>query len=130
MDIKNALNAILPLNLRQKTEVDRSIKSSNTTDRDANGQQAYDQQGQQQKHREPMTEEQLETAMKALRDYPAVKEHNLSIELVTQEGCRFVLLKEPSGKLIRRIPEIELWSLPVMTESEPNKKGQLLRKMA
>ena len=129
MDIKTALNAILPLNLRQKTEVDRTIKSGNTTDRDANGQQAYDQQGQQ-KHREPMTEEQLETAMKALREYPAVKEHNLTIELVTQEGRSFVLLKEPSGKLIRRIPEVELWSLPVMTESEPDKKGQLLRKMA
>jgi hypothetical protein len=128
MDIKKALNAILPLNLRQKTEVDRTIKSGNTADRDGNGQMPYDQN--QQPQREPMTEEQLEKALKALREYPAVKEHNLSVELVEQEGRKFVLLKEPDGKLIRKIPEIELWSLPVMTQSEPVKRGQLLRKMA
>jgi len=129
MDIKNALNSILPLNLRAKPEATRAIKAGNTTDRDANGQMAYDQ-NQQQQHREPMTEEQLKKALQHLKEFPAVKEHNLSVELVEQDGKKFVILKEPDGKVIRRIPEIELWTLPVMNESDPNKKGQLLRKTA
>ncbi|MEZ0393078.1 MAG: hypothetical protein ACAH59_12730 [Pseudobdellovibrionaceae bacterium] len=127
MDIKNALNSILPLNLRAKTAVDRTIKSGNATDRDGNGQMPFDQNQQQ---KEPMTEQELEKALQHLKDLPAVKDHNLTVELTEQNGKRFVLLKEPDGKIIRRIPELELWSLPVMTESEPNKKGQLLRKTA
>lgn len=130
MDIKNALNAILPLNNRAKPEESKPIKAGTTTDRDANGQATYDQ-NQQQEHREPMSEEQLQKALKAIQEYPAVKEYNLTVELVEQEGKKFVLLKEPDGKVIRRIPEIELWTLPVMTESDPKtKKGQLLRKTA
>ena len=127
MDIKNALNAILPLQLRAKTATDRTIKAGNATDRDANGQMAYDQN---QNNHEPMTEEQLKKAMQALKDFPAIKEHNLSVELVELEEKKFVLLKEPNGKLIRKIPEAELWTLPSMKDSDPDKKGQLLRKIA
>lgn len=127
MDIKNALNSILPLNLRPKDGVDKSIKMDNTTDRDANGQQQYQSQDQK---REPMTDEQIEKALEILRSYPAVKEHNLSIELVLIDNKKFVLLKEPDGKLIRKIAEHELWSLPDMKQWEPPKKGQLLRKTA
>jgi uncharacterized FlaG/YvyC family protein len=128
MDIKNALNSIMPPSLRKTVQTDRSIKAGNTTDRDANGQASYDQNQQQ---REPMTEEQLKKALEHLKSLPAVKDHNLTVELVETQGKRFVLLKEFDGKVIRRIPEIELWTLPVMNESDPtNKKGQLLRKTA
>jgi uncharacterized FlaG/YvyC family protein len=129
MDIKGALNSILPLNLRAKTGVDRSIKSGNATDRDANGQTTYDH-GSQEQH-PPMSEEQLEKAMQNLKELPAVKDHNLTVELQIHNDRRFVLLIEPDGKILRRISELELWSLPSMSnDSEANKKGQLLSKMA
>ena len=126
MDIRNAIVSLLPTNLRKKEPLDRTIKSDNATDRDANGQQP----GQEKKENEhpPMSDEQLKKALDHLRSIPAVKDHNLTIELVTAElGKRFVLLKEPDGKLIRRIPESELWTLQVVKENE---KGQLLRKTA
>lgn len=129
MDIKNALNAILPPTLKQKTAVDRTIKAGNTTDRDANGQTTYDQ-NQQQQQRPPMTPEELQKAMRHLREFPAVKEHNLAVELVEQEGKRFILLKEPDGKILRRISEAELWTLPIMSHTDPKPKGQLLRRTA
>ncbi len=129
MDIKNALNAILPLNLRAKTAPDRALKAGNSTDRDANGQASYEQQ-KQKNQREPMSDEQIEKAVQHLKDFPAVKEHNLSVEVVENDGKRFVYLKEPDGKILRRIHEAELWTLPVMSESDPNKKGQLLRRTA
>lgn len=128
MDIKNALNSILPIQLQQKPTIDRSIKSGGATDRDANGQMAYDQQ--KNKQQQPMTEEQFEKALKALKELPAVKDHHLTTEIVMIDGKRFVLLKEPSGKLLRKISENELWTLPTMKDSDPNKKGQLLRKTA
>ena len=124
MDIKSALNQIVPLNLRAKDQVQRTIKSDSTTDRDANGQQAF---GERQEHREPMTEEQLQKVLEHLKTLPVVKDHNLTVELAEQEGKKFVLLKEPNGKLIRRIPESELWSLQIMQE---DKKGQILNKSA
>lgn len=76
----------------------------------------------------PMSDEQLKKAMEHLKSLPVVKDHQLLLELFTNEGGkRFVLLKEPNGKLIRRIPEDELWTLQVVKETE---KGQLLRKTA
>lgn len=125
MDIKNVLNSVLPINLRAKERVDQSIKAGTTTDRDANGQQA----GKEKEQHEPMTEEQLKKAMELLKTFPAVKEHNLSVELVESGNKKFILLKEPNGKIIRRIPEEELWTLQGMKDSE-SKKGQLLRKTA
>lgn len=124
MDIKGALNQVLPLQLRAKDQVQKTIKSDSTTDRDGNGQQAFGENPQQ---REPMSEEQLQKALDHLRALPVVKDHGLLVELVETDGRRFVLLKEPAGKVIRRIAEAELWSLQAIHE---DKKGQILNKTA
>lgn len=127
MDIKNALNSVLPPNLRPKEHVERTIKSDSTTDRDADGRTPYDQGGQNEK-RGPMSDEQMKKALDHLRGLQAVKDHQLTIELVTKDdGKRFVLIKEPDGKVVRRIFEHELWSLQAVQDTD---KGQLLRKTA
>lgn len=128
MDIKNAINSVLPLNLRTKDPVDRTIKSSNTTDRDANGQQQYSQQ--QNAKREKMSDEQFQKAMDSLKSFPAIQENGITVEELTENEKRFVVLKDPNGNLIRRIPELDLWELPVFSVSEPSPKGQILRKTA
>jgi hypothetical protein len=130
MDIKSALNAVLPPQVRAKDKVERTIKSDSTTDRDANGQQAYSQN--QEQHHEPMSDEQFDKALDTLLAYPAVIEHNLFHEVSKNEkdGKRIVILKEPDGKVIRRITEAELWTLPIFRDQDPQKKGQLLRKTA
>ena len=126
MDIKNALNAILPLNLRAKDRVEKAIKSESATDRDANGQQAYNQQNEQDNHG-PMTDEQFAKALEHLKNLAVVKDNNLSVVPTVVDGKKFVLIKEPDGKVVRKIAENELWSLQVVRES---KKGQLLRRTA
>lgn len=125
MDIKGALNQVIPIGLRNKGPVQKTIKSDSTADRDANGQQASG--GQQEQHQEPMTEEQLQRALDHLKGLAAVKDHGLSVELVEQAGKKFVLLKEASGKVIRRIHESELWTLQI---THDEKKGQILNKSA
>lgn len=103
---------------------EKTIKSGSTTDRDANGQQTGS--GEERPH-EPMSDEQFEKALAHLRGLPVVKDHGLEIEVQTLNDKRFVLLKEPNGKVVRRIPELELWDL---LRVKPNEKGQILRKSA
>ncbi|MCK6599966.1 MAG: hypothetical protein L6Q37_16495 [Bdellovibrionaceae bacterium] len=124
MNIKSVIpnNLISPIKTLDK--VDRMIKSDSTHDRDANGQQAYDQN---QKQHEPMTEEQLKEAMEHLKNLPFVKEHKWQIQLVVEDAKRYVLVKDNLGEVIRRFPEIDLWTLPVDLE---DRRGQLLKKSA
>ena len=124
MNIKSVIpnNLISPVKTLDK--VDRMIKSDSTHDRDANGQQAYDHN---QKQHEPMTEEQLKEAMEHLKNLPFVKEHKWQIQLVVEDEKRFVLVKDNLGEVIRRFPEIDLWTLPVDLE---DRRGQLLKKSA
>ncbi|GIL16777.1 MAG: hypothetical protein BroJett040_05280 [Oligoflexia bacterium] len=126
MDIKNVLKSVLPIGVNPKAKVEKAIKTDSTTDRDANGQTGYGQQ-QREKEKPPMTDEQLKKAMDHLKNLAVVKDHNLSVVLTELEGKKFVLIKEPSGKVVRRIAEAELWTLQVVKDTE---KGQLLRKTA
>lgn len=123
MNIKGLVNIPSP-DLRPVEKIDRTIKSDETHDRDANGQQAFSQN--QQQHREPMTEEQLEKALDHLRNLPGVKEHKWTVELELASNGRFVLIKDNLGTVIRRIPELDLWTLE--TDIQPT--GHLLKKVA
>jgi hypothetical protein len=125
MNIKGLLGNILPTSpIRPASKTEKAIKSDSTSDRDANGQQA----GGGEQHREPMTDEQLKKALEQLRNLPAVKEHGWSVELTLIENKKFVLIKDTNGTVIRRIPELDLWTLPAA--NEPGGKGQLLKKSA
>ena len=125
MNIKGLLGNILPTSpLRPADKTERTIKSESTSDRDANGQQAS---GGEQEQREPMTDEQLQKALDHLRNLPGVKEHNWSVELMVVENKKFAIVKDIKGTVIRRIPELDLWTLS--TGAEPG-KGQLLKKTA
>ena len=125
MNIKGLISNILPDNsVRSVDPAGKTIKSDTTHDRDANGQESYQQQNQDQ--REPMNEQQLEKAMDHLRNLPATKEHKWTVHLETEDSARFVIVKDNLGNTIRRIPELELWSLP----SADSQKGQLLKRSA
>ncbi|PWU21569.1 MAG: hypothetical protein C5B49_02435 [Bdellovibrio sp.] len=124
MDVRNVLGSILPVNLFRKDPVERAIKSDSATDRDANGQMP---QGEAQDRHPPMSEEQFKKAMEHLRGHSIIREHNLTVEGVQVEDRNFVLIKEPDGRIVRRITEQELWSLLSVGDNE---KGQLLRRTA
>lgn len=125
MNIKGLLGNILPTSpLQSVTKPEKTIKSDSTSDRDANGQQAG---GGEQQQREPMTDEQLQKALEHLRNLPGVIEHQWTVELSVVEDKKFAIVKDSHGTIIRRIPELDLWTLPQGTESG---KGQLLKKSA
>jgi len=123
MNIKGLIGNIIPTEVRGISRAERTIKSDETHDRDANGQQAS---GDQQEQHEPMTDEQLEKALAHLRNLPSFKEHKWTVQLETQDSSRFAVVKDNLGTVIRRIPEMELWTLP----SDNDSRGQLLKKSA
>jgi hypothetical protein len=124
MNIKGLIN--FPTSeIRPIEKVDRTIKSEEAQDRDANGQD-FSRHGEQQQHREPMNEEQLNRALDHLKNLPGVKEHHWTIELEVADNGRFFLVKDNLGTLIRRIPELDLWTLE--TDIQPT--GHHLKKTA
>ena len=126
MNIKGFISNIIPNNdVRSVDNIGRTIKSDSTHDRDANGQEAYQQQNQGEQH-PPMSDEQLEKAMEHLRKLSATKEHKWTIELEVKDDLKFVLVKDNLGTIIRRIPEADLWTLP----SDDSPRGQLLKRSA
>ena len=124
MNIKGLLGNAIAVPVRPAEKVERTIKSDMSHDRDANGQQTRDEN---QKHKEPMSEEMLEQSMEHLRQLSAVKEHHWNVELLIENGKKFVVVKDHLGNIIRRIPELEMWTLPL---NEGAHKGNLLKKTA
>ncbi|WP_413295288.1 hypothetical protein ACLSU7_09355 [Bdellovibrio sp. HCB185ZH] len=124
MNIKGLIPNIQPSDVKSIDRTGRAIQSDSAHDRDANGQESYQQQQQEQKP--PMSEEQLEASMEHLRKLPAFKEHRWTVELEDIGGQNFVMVRDNLGTLIRRIPEAELWTLP----SDDSPRGQLLKRSA
>lgn len=126
MNIKGFAPNIIGINdLRNVENIGKAIKSDSTHDRDANGQQTYGEN--QQEHHEPMSDEQLAAAMEHLQNLPAIKEHKWTIHLDSNhDGSRYVIVKDNLGTVIRRIPELELWTLP----ASDSPRGQLLKRSA
>ena len=75
MDIKSVLNAVIPVAIRGKEKVEKTIKSDSATDRDANGQMS---QGDSEPHHPPMSDEQLKNAVEHLKTLAVVKDNKLS----------------------------------------------------
>lgn len=128
MNIKGLTGANLnqtPVNVVNK--IDPSIKSDMAHDRDANGKQDPNDRKQDQKPRQ-MTPEEFKKSMDHLKALAVVKEHNWSIDEETVDGKKYVLVKDNLGTVIRRIPEIELWTLNL--SDEVIGKGHILHKAA
>ena len=126
MNIKNLIG-----NLTQVTQptaaakVDRAIKTDVTQDRDANGQQYY----QEHKKKEKMTDEQFEKAVALLREKHFVKDMNWIVLACEEESIKYAWVQDSEGKTIRKISEFDLWEVFGETKTTET-KGQLLKKTA
>ena len=128
MNIKGLLGNMITSPIRKNdgpAASERAIKSDSTHDRDANAQQFYDQNKKQQQG--PMSEEQFKKAVEYLEALSSVKEHGWVVETIVENEKRYVLVKDNLGTVVRRIPEVELWTLPF---DKDVRTGQLLKKSA
>jgi uncharacterized FlaG/YvyC family protein len=120
MDIKGLGRPLIgQTDVRKTKETTRdNIKSESSTDREGNGRQQHGEP-----ERRKLTDEEMKAAVEHLSDLPGVKSNNLHIVVETHNDMRIVLVKEPSGKIVRRIPEMDLLDL---TRDRKKNKGQLL----
>lgn len=120
MNIKGLVSNLIPIDLKK---VDLR-KTRNTPDRDPH--QGGGGGGENPKGHK-FTDEELEAALKILRDAPGVKIHNLQFRVEKNLEHVVVFIEDPTGKVIRRIPDTELWSL--LKNHQPNSsRGNLLNK--
>lgn len=115
--------SIRPIRSVDKAKTD--IKSELTQDRDGNGQQSFNQNANQQ--RPPMTDEMFEKSMEHLRNLPQIKDFKWQVDQLIIDQRRFVIVKDNEGHIIRRIPELDLWSLSMDLGSS---SGNLIKKTA
>lgn len=108
-------------------QVDRSIKSENTEERDANGQQFYDKQ---KKRRTRMTTEQFQRAIFILNEKPWMLEMSWKAYELIEPELAYAEVRDAAGTIIRRISEYDLWELFEEVRPGEEKKGQLLKKTA
>lgn len=103
----------------------KSVKSSETDeDRDANGKR--EDQNDQPYHG-PMTDEESEQVLEAMKNLPGIKENHLTVEIVQAGDTKVAIVKDPYGKVVRRIPESGLWHF-LQQKEDPTHTGQLLNK--
>lgn len=127
MNIKNLTGTnALTSPVGQVGKVERQIKSeSSHEDRDANGQQSFNQQ----RKKEKMTVDQFEKALQLLKEKDFVKEMNWSVEAFAENEVKYAWIKDHLNQTIRKIIEYELWELFDDPHSQST-NGQLLKKTA
>ncbi len=121
MDIKSVLRQSWPFNVQSPNKVDKRARTSETGDREGNGQS----QQEEQKPKRNLTPEELKEAVTYLEALEGVKMNNLKIRLDSTDGITVVYIEDQDGKLVRRIPEAEL---NLLTKNRQKKSGNLLNK--
>jgi uncharacterized FlaG/YvyC family protein len=70
-----------------------------------------------------MNDEEIQKAIERLRSLQGIKDNNLIIKLDKSSGVPIVFIEDYTGKVVRRIPESELWQLSQQVEKS---KGHLI----
>ncbi len=123
MNIKSLSNSLSAMDRSDKAEnIQKRVKSENTSaDRDPKGQREKEKD---ENDKQFLNDEEMEQALKTLKSFEGIKGSYLKVELVVNEVARHVLITDPQGKIVRRIPESELWPLVQAAE----RKGHLIDK--
>lgn len=123
MTIKSVTTPPNPVEIR-KTATTHETKTEGSSERDA--QAFYDDTNQKQQKRK-LTDHEIGEVIEHLKNLPFVKENNWSIRLEVVGNYSIVFVEDSQGKIIRRIPEQDLWGLWMQKSTDKN-KGNILNK--
>lgn len=119
MDIKSVLRSSWPFNVNSVQKVDRKT-TNETTDREGNGQSQ-----QKEPERRKLSDKEVTELVAYLESLDGVKNNNLKVRLAVNEGVRVIFIEDPSGKVVRRIPDSEF---ALVSKTKEQKSGNLLNK--
>lgn len=86
-------------------EKQAAIKMQDTTDRDADGRQSSNDK------KRKVTEAEIQKILDSLRSNPGLLANNLTVLLVQENEVRLILIQNPEGETVRRIPEEAFYQL-------------------
>lgn len=113
MNIKSIGSALPPFEIRN---IDKNKRTEGSADRDPHPDQG---RGDETPKRH-LSDEEIQAAVEHLKQIPGVKDNNLTVRLVKENGIVVVFIEDPSGKIIRRIPEAELSTLNKIAKPKGN----------
>lgn len=120
MNIKSLVN-----NLQNVVSVNKATRTQNaqstSSDRDADGRQSQEEQ----KDQRPLTETEMSELEKVVAEWPGVKDGILSFNFSESEGQKILLISDPLGKIVKRIPSSEFRTL---LNNKIQSTGRLLNK--
>lgn len=91
------------------------IETKDTTERDADGQQSYGNP------KRPVTEEELEQILKALKAHKGIVENNLRVEVGEENGVKVLRILDKENHLVRRVIEENFYELlSFISDSKPS----------
>jgi uncharacterized FlaG/YvyC family protein len=120
MNIKGIVSNLIPIDFAKKVDLK---KTRNQTEREPQQGGAGDHAPEQ--HR--FTEDELQEALKVLRELPGIKQNNLTFRVEWNDDRVVVFVEDYTGKVIRRIPDVELWSI-LKNRISDSTRGNLLNK--
>lgn len=121
MNIRSLSNVITPVASTPIKEANAAIKSHDTTERDADGRDAQTNQ------QRDCTDEEIEKILKDLKEHPGIVANNLSVEMITQNDVKVILIKSQDGQIVRRVIEKEFYQL---LETIGQNNGRIISKTA
>jgi uncharacterized FlaG/YvyC family protein len=119
LDIRTAVRNLIPASLVSPAREERRTAESGERDPDGRRHGGSDQK------KRALTVEELEQAIEALQEHPAVIDNGLTVRLESRDGLRVVLIEDRDGKVVRRIPEADLSRV---VDPSPEARGVLLNR--
>jgi len=104
-----------------KPRVEGNSRTEASTDRDADGRREAND-GELKRH---LTQQEFDDALAILKENPGLKSNNLVLKVETHDDHRVILILDPTGNVVRRLSEAQLWSA---TRDKDRQTGKILDK--
>lgn len=104
MNIRSVSNPS-PVMGKEKIEASKTIKSDETDDREANGQQPF---SDPEPHRE-LTEEEAEQVLEKVKADTGIQKAGLLVSLSEENGQKILKIEDTNGNIVKRFVERDLY---------------------
>lgn len=126
MNIKGFSTPIQNIEGKKSTQKTKTFESNK--DRDPGSNQHFSQEDEQDKK---FDRDEVEEAIKFMQNYSGIKDNNLTVSIQKINEVELVIIKDLSGKIVRRMQIIDLiHSVRALSKTSPDKRGGVFNKSA
>ena len=123
MNIRSVSNPAQVL-AKENIEESKTIRSNETADREANGQQS---QGETNDGYRPLTAEELDQVIEKIKANEGIQRHGLLVQVSHENDTKVLKIESPDGQLVKRFVERDLYNFLFSRSSDDI---QLVKKTA